>query len=300
MVNILAMQNLKTAQKDLQKAIQSPDLLTVSGSRLYGTDRKGSDYDYRGFVVPPFQFIIGHLNFNDTQLAGADHKVYSLQRYLSLVLAGDPQCTEMLFVPREKIKAITHIGERIFSLKNDLISNKIYKRIMGYGYSEWRKAEGVRLQIEDRTRTEDDVILDIRNVFKPEKEDMDEIIERLFAKKEHKKIEHKKNLGAKRKLEFEKYGFGVTSAAHAIRLTQQLSELMTTGHITFPRPNAKYLKNIRLGKFSWKEVEVEFEKSREEAEKAKDTSVLSDKPNSDKVWETFLDINSKYVMSKLS
>ena len=254
------------AEEQLNKATENPDLLALSGSRLYGTNREGSDYDYRGFVVPPYQYIVGHKVFKDRDVPGADHKVYSLKRFLELATAGDPQCTEVLFTPRDKFYKLTEIGERVLALKDSIVSNKIYRRVMGYGYSEWRKAEGVRLQIEKRTRTEDDVITNIRNVFKPDKSDMDSVIDTLFKDKDRTKIPHMKNLGAKRKAEFDKYGFGVTSAAHALRLTQQLTELMTTGAMTFPRPNSDFLRNIRLGKYSWEEVEVEFNRSRDEAD----------------------------------
>ena len=72
------------AEKALKEAVDHPDFLSISGSRLYGTARPESDFDYRGFVVPPFEYLVGDRNFNDTELPGADHKVYALKRFLHL------------------------------------------------------------------------------------------------------------------------------------------------------------------------------------------------------------------------
>jgi hypothetical protein len=174
-----------------------------------------------------------------TEVPGADHLVFSLQRYLELLLKGDPQLTDTLFTPADKITRLTEVGVRILALKDSIVTNAIFRRISGYGYSEWRKARGEQLLVDDFSKTEDEVINDIRNVFAPEKADMDEIIDLLRKKKPRKVVSSKKDLGKKRKMEFEKYGFGVTSAAHAIRLHQQVAELMTTGKMTFPRPNSE-------------------------------------------------------------
>lgn len=268
-----------TEQEALTYLVKNPDFLSISGSRLYGTNRESSDFDYRGFVIPPWEFIVGDINFNDTDVPGSDHKIYSLYRFVNLALQGDPQVSELFFSQEDDIVHITNVGREVMSWRDMIISKKIYRRIMGFGYSEWRKAEGVRLEIEKRKKNEDDVILDIRNIFKPDKADMDEIISILMKNKTYKKVPSVSSLGEKRKKDFEKFGYGVSSAVHAIRLTQQLAELMDTGNITFPRPNASLLKDIREGKYSFKEAKEIFEESRTEAEKAKEKSSLRESPD---------------------
>lgn len=37
----------------------NPDLLCVTGSRLYGVSTPDSDTDYRGFVAEPLSYLIG-------------------------------------------------------------------------------------------------------------------------------------------------------------------------------------------------------------------------------------------------
>lgn len=276
------------AEKALKEKVDNPDFLAVSGSRLYGTNREGSDYDYRGFTIPPYEYLLGLAsNFKDTEVPGADHKVYSMKRFIELLLAGDPQCTELLFVDKDKIIKITDVGQSLLDVREHVVSNKIYRRVMGFGYSEYRKAMGVKWEIEGRTKSEDGVVLDIRNVFKPDKDSMDGVLEILMKDKPVKVVPSTKTLGAKRKKEFEDFGFGVSSAVHAIRLTKQVTELMTTGTMTFPRPEADVLKAIRTGKVEKSEVEKIFEQSRGDAEAARDNSQLPDAPDGKLVWEMY-------------
>jgi hypothetical protein len=119
---------------------------------------------------------------------------------------------------------------------------------------------------------------------------MDTIIDILFQNKEKKLVPSVTNLGEKRKKEFDQFGFGVSSAAHSIRLTEQLIELMTTGTMTFPRPNANFLLDIRLGKYKKEEIETIFADLQEKAKKARDNSVLPDKPDYNKVNQVYQNV----------
>ncbi len=267
------------AEQALEKAVLNPDLLSLSGSRLYGTDRPGSDYDYRGFTVAPYEYLLGMQTFRDTDVKGADHKVFSLQRFFELIKKGDPQATELLFAPADKFVHLTEVGEQVLANKDLFVSNKIYMRIMGYSYSEWRKAMTVKLEIVGRTRTEDDIVADIRNLFKPDKDVMDTIIELLFQSKEKKLVPSTRKLGEKRKKELDEFGFCVSSAAHSLRLMGQLVELMTEGSITFPRPNAKELLAIRTGEYTKDEAKEMYDDLHAEAKKVRDKSVLRDAPD---------------------
>jgi hypothetical protein len=281
----------------LDQAVNNPALLCVSGSRLYGSNRADSDNDFRGFVLPPYEYLLGIATFEMTEVPGADHLVFGLKRYLELVLKGDPQLTDTLFTPDDKIVQVTEVGKRILGLRDLIVTNAIYRRITGYGYSEWRKARGEQLQVDDFSKTEDEVINDIRNVFAPEKADMDEIIDLLRKKKPRKVVSSKKDLGKKRKMEFEKYGFGVTSAAHAIRLHQQCAELMLTGKMTFPRPNGEYLRDLRQGKYTLEQATEVFEQACAEAHAAREKSVLPEKPQAGKVWDEYAAIVKEFVKS---
>ena len=291
---------MENREEALQKCILAPDLLAVSGSRLYGSNREDSDFDYRGFTLPPYEFLLTIPQHEDVELRevpGADHLVFGLKRFLELVLKADPQLTDILFTPEDKIIKCNEIGRRILNLRDSFVSNAIYHRITGYGYSEWRKARGEKLEVDEFSKTEDQVINDMRNVFGPDKATMDEIIDLLRQRKPRRVVSSKKNLGEKRKKEFDKYGFGVTSAAHAIRLHQQLTELMLTGKMTFPRPNGEFLRDLRQGKYTLEQATEVFELACSQANEARDKSVLPQKPNAARVWEEYDLIVREYVKS---
>jgi len=263
----------------------------LSGSRLYGTNRPDSDHDIVTILLPSVdEVILGKDGATQTIGETIDSKTFYLRYYFELLLKMDPSAVESLLSTGSNVISTSPIWERVVANKNLFLSNRIYRRITGYSYSEWRKAFGVKLQIEDRTKTEDDVIAMIRDVCHPEKDDMDDIIEKLCKNKKRVLVPSTRDFGAKRKAELEKYGFGVSNAAHTIRLLGELAELMLTGNISFPRPNCSILRDIRQGKVSKDEVVKIHDEEEKKAILARDHSVLPDQPDFEKAWELYCDI----------
>ncbi|MHA1469342.1 MAG: DNA polymerase beta superfamily protein [Candidatus Asgardarchaeia archaeon] len=279
---------MKKDEELLQIALANPDFLCESGSYLYGMATPTSDYDLRGFVAPPFPYLIGVKKFDSQEMEG-DTKIYSILAFIRLVLKGDPQCSELFFAPTEHIKIVTPLGKVIMELKEHIISNAIYGRIMGYSTGEWRKAMAVKLVSTRFNKSKKEVINDVRSHWQLKKEKIDQIIDILNSVDEKKCISSMTGLGAKRKADIEKYGFCRKSAAHSIRLVQQLTELMETGTMTFPRPNAQELLDIRAGKYTKEELEVLHDEVVKKAEEMRPKSVLRDKPDVKKVWKLYME-----------
>lgn len=273
----------------LKECVNKPDFLSVSGSRLYGTYTPESDYDLRGFVIPPLEYLIGVNKFECMEMEG-DHKIFSLKRFLDLVLSGDPQCTEILFAPEDHIKRISKVGNYIISLKMDMISMKIYNRILGYSISEWRKAMAIKIVPEKRKTNKEELICSIKDLYKPQKESMDAIISILNSLDKKKVVSSVSGIGEKRKQDVIQFGYCRKSASHAIRLVSQLIELMSEGKITFPRPNAPFLLGIRNGEYSKSELQKFYDDLVSQAENLKDKSILPTKPNVKKVMEAYKNI----------
>ncbi|MFA5759916.1 MAG: hypothetical protein WC942_11250, partial [Clostridia bacterium] len=166
---------------------------------------------------------------------------------------GDPQNVESLFIPSDKVKVLTPMGKQILSYKTDFLSNKIYSRIMGYSNGEWRKAMAIQVIPKKRTKTEVEILGELWNIFGDlDKEQKDRILYLLYENREKEIISSIAGLGKKRKEQVKNYGYCSKSASHAIRLVQEVKELMETGEITFPRYNASLLKDIRYGKIDKK------------------------------------------------
>lgn len=75
---------------------------------------------------------------------------------------------------------------------------------------------------------------------------------------------------------FEGQGADWKALSHALRITEQITELSTTGNLIFPRPNATFLKAVKAGEID-KDVALKaLGESFEEASSAIDKSVLKD------------------------
>ena len=95
----------------LDAALAKPDYLVVTGSRLYGSNTPDSDQDERGFIVPPFEYIIGLGRFDQrVELEPVDRVLFSVQRLFALLRRADPQAYELLWVPKDKILRMSEVG----------------------------------------------------------------------------------------------------------------------------------------------------------------------------------------------
>ena len=72
-----------------EKCRNNSDLLVLSGSRLYGMSNSLSDYDYRGVILPPYEYLLNIKKFEVIEFED-DYKVFSLKRFLKLVIKGSP------------------------------------------------------------------------------------------------------------------------------------------------------------------------------------------------------------------
>lgn len=243
-----------TQENELTQALDNPDLLIMAGSRLYGTSTPESDYDYRGFVVPPFEYLAGLNNFDHRIIRQPDTVIYSIKRFFQLLILGDPVAYEILFAPETNIIERSDIGGVVLRNRKLFACKRFARRIGGYAQSEWRKVTGTQLVPIKRESNEDEVIENIRQVFHPQNKEMDEVIRLLFLRHQRETRPARRKLGAKRKAQIERYGYCTSSACHTIRLLEQLIELMQTGNLTFPRPEAKRLLMIKRGELSLEKV----------------------------------------------
>ncbi len=294
MLSLKKKENFMTDEELLKKTVENPDFLCESGSHLYGMATEDSDYDLRGFTLPPFKYLIGVKKFESIELEG-DVKIYSAQYFLKLVLRGDPQSTELMFASQKNIKRKSSAAQTLLEERDNIVSNVIFNRVMGYSNSEWRKAMAIRIIPKHWKKEKEEVINDIRNLWKPPKEVIDSIIKNLRDLEETEIVESKSGLGTKRKSDVEKYGFCRKSAAHSIRLVREITELMTTGEIRFPVADCDTLLQIRNGQYSKEAVEEIYKEAVSEAESARTHSVLRDKPDSNKVWEVYTELVANHI-----
>lgn len=97
----------------------------------------------------------------------------------------------------------------------------------------------------------------------------------------------------------EKFGFDSKHGAHCFRLISQCEELLTTGFITFPRPDAELLLEIRYGKWTYDCLMENVLNFENKFEKLYLTSILPHKPNREKVNELCIKIVRGYINGKI-
>lgn len=228
-------------EKQLQFAINHPDLEVIAGSNLYGTSNETSDMDKRGFTISPPHYIFNLYNpdgklynfeTHDTN-NGVDINLHSFRKFLKYSLKCNNNFIELLFAPEDKIICSSKFGKTVINNRDRLISKKAYKPFRGFAKSEFLKIVG------DKTR----------------------------------------DLGKKRKEQIKDFGYAVKNAYHSIRIMYQGAELLRDGHITFPRPEKDLLLEIREGDLSLDDFRDLYHSTASDLDKAFEDSPLPEKPN---------------------
>lgn len=97
------------------------------------------------------------------------------------------------------------------------------------------------------------------------------IMERVVAEYGHRALAAESNAGVDWK-----------AVSHAVRIATQAIELLETGTVIFPRPDAEYLLRIKTGALPYRQVADEIDRLLPEVEAAAHRSALPDKP--DHAW----------------
>lgn len=276
-----------------------PHFLVLSGSRLYGYATADSDYDYLGFIVPEFEQLVGMCDYFEIYKAsqleidsGIDYKVYSIRKFIDSLIRNDTQCLEILFAPKENYTITSWVSDIIMQNRDLFLSKQIYKRFVGYAYSEFRKVRGVGIEYGKVTPKEKDVVNTISNVFSPNKETMDKITELLYKDKPKREVNVYRKLGKARKETIDKYGFSIKNAANCIRLLAEGIYILKNCTLKMPLDNElqKTIVKIRNGQMKYEEVESIYNDLIEEIKTAHDKSELQNTVNIKKINELLLNI----------
>lgn len=106
--------------------------------------------------------------------------------------------------------------------------------------------------------------------------------------------------GERAKLAEKNEGIDWKATMHAVRVAGEAHELLMTGHITFPRPDAHVLLKIRKGELPYKEVELMIEEGLAAVERAKQASLLPAYPNHELADEIVYCAHKKAIMEQFN
>ncbi len=290
----------------------------VTGSRLYGTATPDSDYDSRGVCIPPLEVLLDpFMKFNvKDSFDGEDRSIYDLGNFLKLCSDNNPNVLEMLFIPDSFVMYKTKTWDKIISNRDLFLSKNIKHRFLGYAFSQLEAIKRHRewfISPPDHKPTREEFGLtqtplvseaNIQNMMgvpnelfkeKHYEELQQERKYREVKKKWDNYIQWKTNRNPKRKASEEAIGFDGKYASHLFRLMSEGKELLLTGNITFPLPNAEWLLSIKNGFYQYEEI-LEMAKSMEsEFETWYNESPLPHKPNINAIKQLYFEIVKEWL-----
>jgi hypothetical protein len=92
-----------------------------------------------------------------------------------------------------------------------------------------------------------------------------------------------------------KFGYDTKHGLHLYRLVSECRELMTTGKITFPRPDKEHLLAIKDGIYTFEQLLEKFEKVNDELEEIQKNSILPDSPQATKIDQMCIEITKEHL-----
>jgi predicted nucleotidyltransferase len=147
----------KLAEKQLDQigfGKKSVILLSLAGSRSYGTFNEDSDYDYKGILIPPQDFILSPFKFFEQTMwkgegetgrvsekigkAEADEEgtIFGIRKFVKLAASANPNVIETLFVDEKHIVHQTDEGKELRKNRELFLSQRACKTFTGYASSQ--------------------------------------------------------------------------------------------------------------------------------------------------------------------
>lgn len=119
-------------------------LVTLAGSKSYGTDHAGSDTDYRGVLVLPkdryfsFRKPLEQVAWKEDDV-DEEGTIYELRKFIGLALKSNPNIIECLFCAEEHIVFINESGRMLRDNRSIFLSQIAHKSFLGYARSQLNK-----------------------------------------------------------------------------------------------------------------------------------------------------------------
>ena len=139
-----------------------------SGSHMYGLNTPSSDVDFMEVFLPAPEDVLGLKQVEvidvSTKSSAADRRNsaedvddqrYTLQRYLQLLLANNPNILETLFVPKSVMEVCDPILKPILSHPEKIVCKKCYQTFNGYAKSQEHKLIEKKARYEELVKAVD-------------------------------------------------------------------------------------------------------------------------------------------------
>jgi predicted nucleotidyltransferase len=323
------------------------------GSHLYGTNTENSDLDFKAIYLPTArEIVLG--NYKKTVSKSRpkadcernnkddiDIEIFSLDRYLELLIEGQTVALDMLFAPYENVTHMstfmsTDLMATIRCYRNKLLTKNV-NAFVGYSRQQAAKygIKGSRMdalkqviallelfyyqdKLLNYTIELENLVLKSKELISLEKTPLIEIVMLKGSKglmdsphlrvngrsiPFHASVKYAKEIISKM---LDGYGQRAHKAhleggvdwkalSHAVRVSSEAVELLSTGHITFPRPDRELLLKVKLGQLPYEQVAEMIEQGLADLYTANEKSTLRDKPDQEWVDNFVYDVYSQIV-----
>ena len=114
-------------------------LLGLGGSYSYGTNREGSDIDFRGVTLQLPSDLIGMTEFEQYEDEGTDTVIYGFNKLIRLLLECNPNTCEMLGLDEDQYLIKTKLGQELIDQTHLFLSKRAIKSFGGYADMQLRR-----------------------------------------------------------------------------------------------------------------------------------------------------------------
>lgn len=293
-----------------------PLVRIAHGSHLFGTSTPSSDQDFKGVHLPSGEAILlqraeevidrgivarqGAKNTADA----VDEQSFSLQKFFTMLAKGDTVATEILFAPPleadPRWPEIQAMGRSLLSRQCKGFVGYCVRQAAKYGIKGSRMGAVRRLldlleaghgsqrlaSMADALRAFalEEEHADWLNIPGPNGEDLwhidccDRKMPMTVTIGDARKVYARvwETYGERARAAMENVGIDWKAISHAVRVARQAIELLRTGYITFPRPDAAELLAIKQGLRPYAQVSALLEELVAQVHVASAMSILPD------------------------
>lgn len=116
-------------------------LLGVSGSYGYGTNREGSDIDFRGVTLNLPSDLIGLTTFDQYEDRETDTVIYAFNKLISLLLNCNPNTIEILGLDEDQYVIKTEVGQELLDHRQLFLSRRAAASFGHYADAQLRRLQ---------------------------------------------------------------------------------------------------------------------------------------------------------------
>lgn len=295
------------------------------GSHLYGCATPSSDVDYKEVKFQSLEELLfskAETHKSDTrEVDNTESQAFSLRYFIKLLLGGQVIPMDMLFAPKEFIEHSTPTWEYITENK-DRFTSRMVAPFVGYA-----KGQAMKYGLKGSKLNTLDLAIELLEANEP----FDKICETLkgleavefnvenasgtlirhivicgksFGETTSysfwlKPLKQMRNAFGKRAEACMDTGVDLKAQYHTVRICKEAEELLLTGNITFPRPEAALLSRIRSGSITPQELQVLIEECFEKVKQAELVTALPERPDYDFANELVYNEQAAYIAKLL-